>query len=217
MIFKSVAPKSKAENISNVHQTKTAPERARLKHFDDQIALAHTVVNELEQRIQRCEQIIQSALENRHALQAAVEADNGKSLSDFSAGLVPDDSAIARLVRASENSGMASSAAKASLPTAQAQLENAKGQVAALQEQRVAEAARVLALLADVDARAYEKAFATLGRLHDRLIGYAAVAEGNQGDVRLRANPAITHAAVVIFSQLIGIAHDNELRSWGCF
>jgi hypothetical protein len=61
--------------------------------------------------------------------------------------------------------------------------------LAELNEQRIAEAARVLANMADVHGRAYEKAFNELCRLHDSLVGFAAVAEGNQGDIRLIQDP----------------------------
>jgi hypothetical protein len=184
MFNRSVQKKHKEDNVSHIRPVvKTPAGRERLQHFDEQISLAKNAIAELEQRIERCEGIIRDADIHHRALQAAIEADNGASLAHYSEGLSPPDSSIARLVLASDNSGRASTAAKASLPTAHAQLENARAQLLELHDQRAEEAKRVLMLLGDATARKYVAAFELLGDLHDQLVGFASVAEGNQGDI----------------------------------
>ena len=179
----SVQKKSK-DNVSSIRPAvKTPAGRERLKHFDDEIGKAKQAVVELEQRIERCESIIKDADVNHRALQNAIEGDNGKSLADYSAGKVPDDSTIAKLVLAADNSGRAAVAARASLPGANAQLENAQAQILALKEERAAELKRVLMNIGDVTAREYQSAFDTLGRLHDELVGVASILEDNIGDI----------------------------------
>jgi chromosome segregation ATPase len=190
MIFKSVQSKAKtSEKIQSLRPAKPPTGRERLQHFDDNIGLAEKAIADLENRIERLESIVVDAVAAAKDLQAAVEADNGKSLADYSAGKVEADSNIAKLVMASDNSGRAATAAKAALPSGQAQLENARAQLVSLTEQRAAELQHVLAILGDTEARAYQKLFDDLGRAHDRLVGYAQVCESNLGDVRLIIDP----------------------------
>jgi capsid protein len=125
-MFNRVQKKPK-EIVSISRPVKPQAGRERLAHFDEQIGLAQNAIAEFEQRIVRLESIVVDAAAAAKALQAAVEADNGKSLADYSAGNVPPDSNIAKLVMTSDNSGRAATAAKAALPNAQAQLRKCKG------------------------------------------------------------------------------------------
>jgi hypothetical protein len=68
----------------------------------------------------------------------------------------------------------------------------AAAESAALDGQRHAELNRVVAMLADVEAQAYQRAFNELARLHDRLCGYASVMENNIGDIRRIIEPLKT-------------------------
>jgi hypothetical protein len=163
--------------------------RERLKHVCAETQKARDAVAEFELRVHRLEQIVSDADAAHKSLQAAIAADGGKALEDYAAGQAPADSEIARLVLTAEQSARAATAAKAALPTATAALENDRMQVIVLGEERVLELGRVVALLADEECRAYKRAFESLGRAHDRLVGYASVAEMNQGDIRLTQAP----------------------------
>jgi hypothetical protein len=176
--------KSRGESLSSVTIVKQdRVGRERLVHLDGEVQKAETAVSELEQRIERLDAILVEADVAHRALQAAIAADDGIALARYSAGNAAVNSEIAKLVMASDNTARAATAAKAALPTAHAALDNAKEQVVSLRHQRAMEMNRVLALLADVDARKYADTFDLLGRLHDRLVGYASIAEGNQGDI----------------------------------
>jgi hypothetical protein len=166
---------------------KQAVGRERLSHFDEEITKGKTTIVDLEQRIQRLESIIAEADLAHRNLQQAIAADDGAELASYSAGTASDH--FSKLVMSSENSARAATAAKAALPGANSSLDNAHAQVASLIDQRAAELKRVLAMLGDVDARAYDKAFSDLCRLHDRMVGYASIAEDNVGDVRLTHEP----------------------------
>jgi hypothetical protein len=83
------------------------------------------------------------------------------------------------------SSARASSAAKASLPTARDQLENAKLQLVALIDQRSQELHRVLLSIGDVEAQQYQAAFDKLCFMYDRLTGVSSIIEANVGDVKL--------------------------------
>jgi hypothetical protein len=180
-------------NVSSIRPAKPKPQgRDRLVHFDEQIGLAKQAIVELEQTIERFEGIIADAETNHRSLQAAIEADNGRALSDYSAGKVDADSSIARLVLLADNSKRAASAASAALPSANAQLENARAQLLELGEQRAAEMNRVLTMLGDFDAQEYQKAFDRLCRYHDRLAGFASVAQASHGDIQLIIDPLRT-------------------------
>jgi hypothetical protein len=186
-----VQSKSKpAEKVVNsVRRSKPEPVgRERLRHFDAEVSKAKEAVADLEQRVERLEIIVVEADAAHHALQLHIANDGGVSLASYSVGEAAD-SDVAKLVMAAETSARAATAAKAALPHAQAALENAKAQVIDLGEQRVAELNRVISMLADDECRAYRNAFDELGRRHDRLVGYASVAETNQGDVRLTQSP----------------------------
>ncbi len=76
-------------------------------------------------------------------------------------------------------------------------LEFARSQAAELRDKRNAELNRTIATLADDEARSYERAFNETCRLHDRLVGYAQVAQANIGDVRLIVeNPKVPRFAL---------------------
>ncbi len=190
-MFNRVASKTKSsEKIVDSLRPKPAPVgRERLRHFDAEVSKAKEAVADLEQRVERLESIIIDADAAHRALQLAISNDGGVALASYSAGTSPVDSEISKLVMAAETSARAATAAKAALPHAQAALENAKAQVIDLGEQRVSELNRVIAMLADGEARAYQKAFDELGRRHDRLCGWASTAEANQGDIRLTQAP----------------------------
>jgi hypothetical protein len=71
-------------------------------------------------------------------------------------------------------------------------LTSCREQAIRLNEARVAELHRVIGMLADQEARAYVKAFEELGRLEDRLTGYANIAQSNIGDIKLIEEPLKT-------------------------
>jgi hypothetical protein len=166
--------------------------RERLRHFDSELAKANQAAAEIEARIQRLEKIISDADSAHDRLQVAILVDNGASLASYSSGQATDDSEIGRLVIAADTTARAKAAAVAALPSAQASLQNVREQAVALDAERVAELNRFIATLADVEARAYQKAFEEMCRMHDRLVGYARVAENNIGDIRLVEDPLKT-------------------------
>jgi hypothetical protein len=181
-----------SEPVKASRPVKKPAGRERLIYSDEQIGLAKQAIAELEQKIERLEEIVSSADVHHRSLQACIEADNGRSLADYSAGDVPADSSIGRLVLLSDNSRRAAIAASAALPSAIAQLVNAKSQLYELGEQRAQEMHRVLIALGDLDAQAYRKAFDQMCRLHDQLVGFASVAQVNLGDVQLAVVPLAT-------------------------
>ena len=186
-------PKIKDDNVSSIRPAvKTPAGRERLAAISQEIEKAKTAISELEQKIERLEGIVSDADVHHKALQAAIELDNGRALSDYSAGKVDADSSIARLVLLADNSKRAATAATSALPSASAQLENAKSQLFGLEEQRVAELNRVLTMLGDIDAREYQAAFDKMCRLHDKLVGFASVAQASLGDVQLIVDPLKT-------------------------
>jgi DNA repair exonuclease SbcCD ATPase subunit len=172
-----------SEKIQSIQPKPTPAGRERLSHFDSEAKKAEAAISELDQRINRLESIILDADVAHRALQSQIESDNGASLANYAAGSVPADSAITKLVVAADNTKRAAAAAHAALPGANAQLENARTQLASLGEQRAAELKRVLAMLGDVTAREYQATFDALGKLYDKLVAYASVAEDNVGDV----------------------------------
>ena len=183
-------PKTKHDNVSNIRPVAKPPAkppqgRERLKHFDEQLSLARQALSELQQRVERCEGIIADADVNHRALQSAITADGGKDLANYSAGLAEEGSIISKLVLAADNSGRASTAAKASLPSAHAALEDVQQQIVALTDERAVEMHRVLLSLGDVEAQQYQAAFDKLCHIYDRLTGVASIIEANIGDVML--------------------------------
>lgn len=180
--------KSKPEKISSRPAKAPPAGRERLLHFDQEITKAKQVA-ELEQKIERLQEIVSGADVHHRTLQACIESDNGRALSDYSAGKVAADSSIARLVLLADNSKRAASAAQAALPSANAQLDNARAQLLELGEQRAAELNRVLMSLGDLDADEYRKTFEKLGRLHDKLVGFSNVAQVSHGDIQLIIEP----------------------------
>jgi hypothetical protein len=177
--------------VTSLRSPKTVG-RERLRHIDGEVAKANEAVTDLEQSVARLNTIIADADTNHHALQDAINADGGRALADYSAGKSDPDSEIAKLVTIAEASAKAANAAKAALPTTESMLSDARSQVTALGDQRLAELNRVVAMLADADARAYQKAFDEMCRLHDRLVGYASVAQASIGDVQLIVDPIKT-------------------------
>jgi hypothetical protein len=165
--------------------------RERLQHFADEIVRAHNAIEDLEQRAARFGAIITESEVAHRALQDAINADGGIALAAYSAGQTKPNDEISRLVAHAKSSGEAAAAAKIAKPHTESLLDNARSQLISLVEQKNAELNRVVATLADVDARKYQEAFALLGKYHDRLVGYAAMAEGNQGDIRLIQEPLV--------------------------
>ena len=181
-MFNRVESKTKPTPTSSVRKKPDPVGRDRLKHLDSETQKARNCVGDFEQRVRRLESIIVDADAAHAALQQAIATDGGKALEDYASGNAPGDSEIARLVMTSEQSARAATAARAALPTATAALENVKMQVIVLGEERGFELNRVIAMLADDEARAYQRAFDDLGRRHDRLVGYANVTQVNEGD-----------------------------------
>jgi hypothetical protein len=178
------------EKVVSMRRSKPEPVgRDRLKHLDVETKKARDAVAEFEQRVHRLESIIVDADAAHKALQQAIAADGGVALEGFATGQAPADSEIAQLVMTAENSARAATAAKAALPIAVAALDNVRMQVVVLGEERGLELSRVIAMLADDEARGYQRIFDQLGRAHDRLCGYASVAETNLGDIRLIIDP----------------------------
>jgi hypothetical protein len=159
--------------------------RGRLKHFAAGIEKAHEAIEDLEKRVARLSDIIVEANAAQINLQNAINADGGLSLAKYSSGQAKQDDDITKLVSLAQTSSEAATAAKVALPTAEVALQNARSQLVSLGEQKNAELNRVLANLADADARAYERAFNQTCILHDKLVGYANVAQANIGDVQL--------------------------------
>jgi hypothetical protein len=179
---------SGASSVTNP-VAKTKQGRERLQHFADQIARAHAAIDDLEQRVARFGSIIVESEAAERALQTAIHADGGVSLAAFSAGQTKPNDEISKLVAHAKSSGEAAAAAKIAKPHTESLLQNARSQLISLVEQKNAELNRVVANLADVDARKYQDTFDLLGKLHDRLVGYASVAEANQGDIHLIKDP----------------------------
>ena len=189
-MFNRVQSPEKTEKVNSVRRAKPEPVgRERLKKLDAEVGKAQSAVSEFEQRVTRLEQIIVDADAAHNALQAAIVADGGKALEDYAAGQAPADSEIAKLVMTAEQSARASTAAKAALPTATAALENVLAQVIVLGEERVKELNFVISMLADNEARAYQDAFNKMCIKHDRLVGYASVAQQSHGDIQLIIDP----------------------------
>jgi exonuclease VII small subunit len=176
--------------VTSARRSKPEPVgRERLKHLDAETQKAKEAVVEFEQRVQRLESIIADAETAHKALQQAIAADGGKALEDYASGLTKDDDEISKLVMTAENSARAATAAKAALPVAQAALDNVRAQVVVLGEERVAELNRVIAMMADSEARSYQRSFDEMCRRHDRLVGYASVAQMSHGDIQLIIDP----------------------------
>jgi len=171
--------------------------RERFRFIDGELKRAIEAIADLEARVVRLGAILAESELNQRNLQAAIQADGGVALAEYSAGKADPESDIAKKVTLAEASQKAANAAKVALPNAEAMLESARAQAADLREKRNAELNRVLANLADVDAKAYERAFNETCRLHDRLVGYSQVAQANIGDVRLiLQNPSVPRFAL---------------------
>jgi hypothetical protein len=192
MFAKSAKLKTTPGESSGTVHTAKPDGRERLRFIDGEVRKANDAVADLEKRVERFGSIIADADANHRALQTAIANDGGVALAAYSAGNAPADSEIAKLVTLAETSSKAATAAKAALPSAEAMLANARLQVKELGEQRNAELNRVVALLADSDARAYQRAFEELCRIHDRLVGYSNVAQASIGDVQLIIDPVKT-------------------------
>jgi hypothetical protein len=191
---KEAKPSSKSrgnENpVTNTPPPKIRQGRERLQYYVDQIAAAHNAIEELEQHCARLGAIIVESDTASRDLQNFIAADSGLALSRYSGGQCGPDEEISRLVAHSKTSGDAAEAAKAGLPHAESLLATAKQQLVTLTEEKHAEVARVIASLADVEVRAYEKSFEATCLLQDRLIGFSRVGESNVGDVYRIQEPA---------------------------
>jgi hypothetical protein len=200
MFSKSAKNKSKGSNpLGEVPMPRTIKHtgRERLRFVDGELKRANEAIADLESRVARLGAIISESESNQRNLQAAIQADGGVALAEFSAGKADPDSDIVTLVTLAESSQKAANAAKVALPSTEAMLESARSQAAELREKRNAELNKVLADLADVEGRAYQKAFDETCRLHDRLVGYSQVAQANIGDVRLIVeNPKVPRFAL---------------------
>jgi hypothetical protein len=184
--------KPKGENLGTTSLKPTSthlPGRERLRHFETHITEAHRAIEDLEHRVARFGSIIVESEAAHRKLQDAINADGGKSLAAYSAGQTEPNDEINGLVALAKSSGEAAAAAKIALPRTESLLANARSQLTELINRKAAEVARVLATLADRDAQAYQRAFSTACILHDRLAGFASVAEGNIGDIRLIIDP----------------------------
>jgi hypothetical protein len=182
--------KHKNENVTSIRPAKSKPQgRDRLIHFDQEIEKAKQAIVEMSEKIERLQEIVAGADVHHKNLQACIEQDNGRSLSDYSAGKLDADAPIARLVLLADNSKRASTAASAAVPSAIAQLENAQAQLLELGEQRAQELNAVLTMLGDLDADEYRKTFERLGLLSDKLRGFAAVSQMSHGDIELISEP----------------------------
>jgi hypothetical protein len=159
--------------------------RERLRHISGEVSKANEAVTDLEQRVARFNAIIADAETNHRNLQEAIHSDGGLELAKYSEGRADPNSEIAKLVTLAESSAQAANAARSALPSAEAMLANARAQVKELGDQRIKELNNVIAILADADARAYEKSFQETCRLHDKLVGYASTAQATIGDVQL--------------------------------
>ena len=189
-MFHRVAKNSKPRSESSEAVTKPPkPGRERLQHFSDEIANAQNAIEDLEQRVSRFGSIISEAETAERALQSAIHIDGGIALAAYSSGQANPNDEISKLVAHAKSSGEAATAAKIAKPHTESLLQNARSQLVHLTEQRAAELARVLAMLADIDGRAYQETFDRLGKLHDRLVGFCAVAEGTQGEIYLLHEP----------------------------
>lgn len=186
------------------HGTITSPQpksiqgRERLQFFVDQIAAAHNAIEELECHVSRLGAIVVEAEVASRALQDAISLDGGVELSRYSSGECNPDDAISKLVKHSQASGEAASAAKAGLPHTQLLLDAARQQLASLINEKAAEVGRVVASLADIEVRSYEKSFEATCRLHDSLVGFARVAQNNVGDIHLMEEPPKISRFVVV-------------------
>jgi chromosome segregation ATPase len=176
-----------ASSVTTVAKTKHG--RGRLKHFEDEIAKAHEAIEDLEGRVARFEAIIAESKAAERALQDSINSDGGVALASYSSGQTKPTDEINRLVAHAKSSGEAATAAKVALPHTKSLLENARDQLVTLGEEKNAELNRVVTSLADVTGRQYQDAFDLLGKLHDSLVGFASIAENNQGEIYLLHEP----------------------------
>jgi hypothetical protein len=182
---------SRGASLSIVTKPVSKPKqgRERLQHFAEQIGSAHNAIEDLEGRVARFEAIIAESKAAERSLQDAINSDGGVALASYSSGQTKPTDEINRLVAHAKSSGEAAGAAKVAKPHTEALLENARSQLVSLNEQKNEELNRVVANLADVDARAYQKAFDEMCVLHDRLVGYANTAQSNIGSIQLIIDP----------------------------
>jgi hypothetical protein len=204
-LFGKQAKPSKSHGGESRHGTITSPQpkpirqgRERLENFCAQIEAAEHVIGELTEHVARLKAIVVDAEVASRALQDAISLDGGVELSRYSSGECNPDDAISKLVKHSQASGEASAAAKAGLTNAQLLLDAARQQLASLINEKAAEVGRVVASLADMEVRSYEKSFEATCRLHDSLVGFARVAQNNVGDIHLMEEPPKIARFVVV-------------------
>jgi hypothetical protein len=190
---KRKSPRSASSEVTTSIKPKPAhPGRERLQQFAKAIGEAHQAIESLQETIARLGAVVAEAAVAQRELQTFIAKDSGIALTEHSAGRTKATDEISRLVAHAKSSGDAAAAAKDALPTAEEALANARSQLLALEEHKHAELRRVMANLADVEGRAYQAAFDQLCLIHDRLVGYCAVAENTVGEIRLVHAPLET-------------------------
>jgi len=186
--------KSQGENpvmtsVSSIKPKSKQLGRERLKHFDGEIRAARNAIEELEQQVARLKAISAESEAAARALQLAISNDGGVALAAYSSGQAKPTDEISKLVAHAETSRGGATAAAAALPHSEASLENARSQLVTLDAERHAELDHVVKMIADRDAKEYQRAFDAACIAHDKLVGYAAAFESNHGDVRLARVP----------------------------
>jgi hypothetical protein len=186
-MFNRTVQRSRGESpvtIASPAKPKPPEGRARLKNYVEQIEKGQHAVAEITEHIARLQAVVIESETASRALQDSIANDHGAALALYSSGQA-NDHPIARLVTHAQQSSDAAAAAKVAIPYTETLLAEAKRQLVSLDEQRNEELNRVMASLADQDAQAYSKAFYETARLHDKLAGYANVAQSNVGDILL--------------------------------
>ena len=150
---------------------KITDERDVLRSRHALVQHAEQVIEEIAAHVARLEKIIADAAVADQELQAAIAQDGGQALAAFSAGEAAPNSNIGTLLANAENTSRAAVAAKGALPRVQAQLEAARAQLPALEEQRRAAELDFLKLIANAKARRYKQLFAEICTIHDELVG----------------------------------------------
>jgi hypothetical protein len=197
-----------ASSVTPIKKTQVG--RERLKNFEEQIALAHNAIEDLEQRIARFDAIVDEAKGAERELQDIINSDGGVALAAFAAGLAKPNDPIVKLIAHAKSSAEAADAAKVAPPRTQSMLEDVRAQLVALITDKNTEINAVLASLADIDGQAYSKAFDELCILHDRLVGYSETAQSTLGDLRLTTEPL--RAPRFVLPSMGGSDHDPFLR-----
>jgi hypothetical protein len=150
---------------------KLADERDLMRSRRASIEQAERVIAEYEAKVRRFEAIISDAAAADQALQAAVAGDGGQSLQAFANGETAPDSNIATLVGKAESTSRAAVVARAALPTAQAELSNARAQIDYLQQLHHESVRVFMTALANEVGREYQRTYKELTEAYDALRG----------------------------------------------